>query len=249
MKSVLRRDCRLVSVLALLFFLPFYSTTRAEPSIQAPEKVSSGSMFIVRTEGLDKDAKFVWHSPSQNVILADLLTREGLSPVLLVQPSEDGLIYLVLAWIEGDGPPQMKSVAVLVGKAQPVPDPDPDPDPNPDPDPDPTPQPSPMRVLFLREAQAPAPQSLMSTQIREYLNTHTLKSDGKPEWRVWDDDYVQNNLVFISDLWKQIYAEALRRSNGVRPWVVLSNGTTGFSGPLPDNTDEVLALLKKYGGE
>lgn len=123
---------RCLSTLALAAALLFTTGAAAEPVVHAPERVTAGSMFIVRTEGIDKDSKFNWHPVGGDPILADLLERQTLAPVLLVQPDREGTLYLVLAYLE-DGAPRQISVAVIVGKATPPPPPDPD-----DPDPPPT---------------------------------------------------------------------------------------------------------------
>lgn len=35
---------------------------------------------------------------------------------------------------------------------------------------------------------------------------------------------------------------------GALPWVIISNGKSGYEGPLPGTADEFLALLKRFGG-
>ncbi len=46
----------------------------------------------------------------------------------------------------------------------------------------------------------------------------------------------------------QLWQDALKRKRGALPWLVISNGKSGFEGPLPATVDETLTLLKKYGG-
>jgi hypothetical protein len=42
--------------------------------------------------------------------------------------------------------------------------------------------------------------------------------------------------------------KAMQRPRSGLPWVIISNGTTGYEGPLPDSLTEWEALLAKYGG-
>lgn len=42
--------------------------------------------------------------------------------------------------------------------------------------------------------------------------------------------------------------KAMDRPRSGLPWVIISNGTTGYEGPLPDSLAEWDALLAKYGG-
>ncbi len=39
---------------------------------------------------------------------------------------------------------------------------------------------------------------------------------------------------------------AMKRPRGSLPWIVVSNGTTGYEGPLPANLDATTALVLKY---
>ena len=32
------------------------------------------------------------------------------------------------------------------------------------------------------------------------------------------------------------------------PWLIVSNGRSGYSGPLPLTIDETMQILKRYGG-
>jgi len=149
-----------------------------------------------------------------------------------------------------------KLVIVEVGGGGPTPTPVP-PGPNPPTPPDPTPTPNPapipatgFRVLIIEEkterAKVPAAQLavLFSTTIREYLNAKCVKGpDGKtPECGIFDkDDDVSG--------YSKLLADAMKRPRASTPWIIISDGKTGFEGPLPANVDETLKLLKKYGGE
>lgn len=132
---------------------------------------------------------------------------------------------------------------------RPPPDPDPAPDPKPKPvDPAPIPGDG-LRVLIVYEsadlAKYPSAQNAILTAlpIREYLNAKCPKGpDGKTtEFRIWDKDV---DGYSDSPLW----GDALKRPRASTPWIVISNGKTGFEGPLPATVADTLALLKKYGG-
>lgn len=125
--------------------------------------------------------------------------------------------------------------------------------PTPIPDPIPTPTPTPniagKRMLVVYESKdltklLPTQIALMSSSaLRAYLNTHCEKSSkGHPEYNFWDKDV---DLTNASAVWKN--AMALPRDS--LPWLYVSNGTTGYSGPLPKTEEELMPILKKYLGD
>lgn len=105
-----------------------------------------------------------------------------------------------------------------------------------------------LRMLILEETadrgKLPRPQAaiLTSTKVREYLKAKS------GEMRQLDDDQTAEETAFMSANWKAAYERAKADSKGVTPWVILSNGRTGESRPLPASEDELLTLLKSYGG-
>lgn len=125
--------------------------------------------------------------------------------------------------------------------------------PLPSPTPAPTPPPLPdkgLHVLMLVDSATPstltADQQLALTSgaVRAYLNDHCpLGPDGHThEWRLWDKSVDAANE-------EPVFQTALKRAEGKpMPWIIVSNGTTGYEGALPANADALLALLKKYGG-
>ena len=175
-------------------------------------------------------------------------------PVTLLKDSKTAVVtstvkgrYRLLAYTaKGDMPSAPAICVVVIGEAPPVP-------PGPGPKPDPTP-PAPipvagLRVLIVEETEdrpkLPANQTLIlgSTLLRSWLNASCAKgADGRsPEYRILDKD---TPMATDAKHWQ----DAMKRPRSQLPWIVISNGTTGFEGPLPATVDETLALLKKFGG-
>lgn len=233
-------------VLAAVLLLPRH--TAAEPVIQAPQQVPSGSMFIVRIEGIEKDAKFSWHPIGGAPILADLLDRTTLAPVLLVHPDRDGALHLVVAIDrDGEAPIQLSSTTMVGGTPTPVPVPVP-PGPGPGPTPVP-PGPSGLRVMILEETSERQGLSrgqllaLTSADVRSYLDTKA-----KDRWRLLDDDLDAEDMAGWSQEWIAAYKQAKELSGGTVPFVMVSNGTTGTAVKLPETSAAMLELLRRYGG-
>ena len=127
------------------------------------------------------------------------------------------------------------------------PEPDPEPEPEPDPD-DPDAPPIPLsgfRVLMIYEtADLPMlPESqrqvLYSGQVRQFLGEHCVDEDSRPAYRILDDD---SQFVDSDSSW----ASAMKRPRNSLPWLIVSNGKTGYEGPLPGSVGETLQLLQKY---
>lgn len=140
---------------------------------------------------------------------------------------------------------------VTVQGATPVP-PGPGPTP-PGPTPPTPPQPAPPiagggnRVLIVFESgdlpTYPSGQvaAMQGAELSDYLRAKTARDAENPQgaFRIWDKD------VTTKTAWKDVLA----RPRASHPWVVISNGKTGFEGPLPKTGPEIMALLKKYFGE
>lgn len=108
------------------------------------------------------------------------------------------------------------------------------------------------RVLIVEEtldrSKLPVKQltALTSTKVESYLDAKCAKgADGSAEWQRWDDDI---STAKMNATWQAAMAKYKETSAGATPWVIISNGSTGFSGPLPQTEDDFLALLQKYGG-
>lgn len=162
--------------------------------------------------------------------------------VFIVEPDGSGVVEL--ATVSGDlSNPTIDRRTLILGDA-PAPKPD---DPKPQPDAAPIPA-NGLHVLITIEtsdgAKLPAKQVAILTagSIRDYLDAKCPKVNGTPQYRIWDKDVDTRNE---SKLWQDAFA----RKRGNLPWIVVSNGKTGFEGPLPGTVEETLALLKRFGGE
>ncbi len=152
-----------------------------------------------------------------------------------------------------------ESLAVVKIKSDgpaPGPGPGPGPDPGPKPDPTPTPSDAPIkapgnRVLIVYSEKGkdklPAKQQAILTAkgVRDYLNGKCTADPDRSDWkafRIWPEDTVTTD---VHKTWK----DAMARPRKGLPWIIISTGTKGYEGPLPDDVDATLALLKKYFGE
>lgn len=138
----------------------------------------------------------------------------------------------------------------LKGPVAPEPPPTPPVPPTPPTPPTPPPSPAPIpdpgfRVLIVYES-GDLPTYPIETQIiltgqdvRDFLKANCINEGQTAGFRIYDDDV---NLGSELEVWKQ----AMTRERKSLPWVVISNGTTGFEGPLPKTPTEFLELCKKY---
>lgn len=61
------------------------------------------------------------------------------------------------------------------------------------------------------------------------------------QWRVLD----QHVTLSTESQWVK---DALAVKRDSVPWLLISDGKAGFSGPMPENEADLIELLKKYGG-
>lgn len=221
-------------------------------AVKLPAEVRgvTGSWIIVAPESLD-GGKPRWRIDVglQEVRLDLLLPPETIDKLKgkVVTAAKPGR-YRIEAWnAKGDVASAIATCWVVVGDVPAPPPPDPIPPPNPAPIPYPG-----FRVLITYEtadlAKLPAGQiaALYAREVRDYLNARCSKGpDGKTaEWRLWDRD---TDASAESDAWRYAQARAKGKA-AVYPWITISDGKTGYEGPLPQTVQETLALLRKWGG-
>lgn len=169
----------------------------------------------------------------------------------VVQAQASGMAELIVV-PEGTKDAASVTRKLIESQLAPIPPPVPPEPPKPPTPPAPPPNPAPIpvdgfRSLIVYESadlsKLPAGQlaALYSQQVRDYLTSKcTMGPDGKTkEWRTLDKDVVAD-----SKLWQ----DAMARPRKSLPWIVLSDGKTGFEGPLPATEADLMTLLKKYGG-
>ena len=141
-------------------------------------------------------------------------------------------------------------------------DPEPSPDPAPPTPPAPPPSEAPFRspgfaVLIVREAseagKLPASQRAIfsSGAVHQYCADKCVQlSDGQKFYRIWDDDYSDAQVANVPAELREAYQGTKELWDANTPWIGINDGKGGgYAGPLPATVDEMLALLKKYGGE
>jgi hypothetical protein len=143
------------------------------------------------------------------------------------------------------------STSFAIGDVPLPPDPKPPipPDPKPDPNkPAPIPLPG-FRILIVEESDAAFRKKLTPGQFnfmfgaasRGWLDTITTQEGGQPGYRIYDKDATGVN---DAQSWPR---DALKRTRGSDlPWIIISNGVTGFEGPLPTTESDCKALVQKY---
>ncbi len=135
------------------------------------------------------------------------------------------------------------TVTVTVG-ASPGPTPGPGPQPPLPPGPNVAPiDGSGYRVLFVVESGVALTSSqreiLYGADVRAFLNTTCINVEGTPDWRLLDPD-----TKFTDPSHR--FSKALARPRASLPWIIISNGATGYEGPLPADKAAALSLLRQY---
>lgn len=80
-----------------------------------------------------------------------------------------------------------------------------------------------------------------SAPLHQYLDQNTPKEGMSHGWRIWPSD-----TNYDADENAKQWGDAMKRKRDSLPWIIVSNGKTGFEGPLPGNVDDTMALIKKY---
>jgi hypothetical protein len=228
--------------------------------IAGPTEAKVGSYFLVSIKAPKAEpgrvaSQSLAKPPEGAPPAVELLGKNGEAVYLFQQVIKGEYLFRAAAQVKNpetfDAHDEDTLVVVVGGKPDPDPiDPDPiDPDPVVDPD-----AKGPIFGVVLYDAEgddsltAAQRNSLNSEEVHAYLQAKGLKVGGNVQWRQWDDNRLTDaDLSEESEPLRKAYAEAKAKFNG-KAYVVLSNGKAGFSGPLPETHEAILALLKKYGG-
>jgi len=230
------------------------TTTTVDRQLVLADGTLCGSPETIKDERvIDKDGKTVGFKLNSDRDLEDAnntlvkISSESCEPSKLstgvytiTKPGTHIIKAIVLAqnplsWDEA-------TFTVTIGKPEPGPTPEP---PAPDP---PTPGEAPIegegfRVVFIAETGEQLPPSVedsfYSKLITDYLNSNCIKVEGQPEFRRFDPDTQFTNP-------QHRFAKAMARPRTSLPWLIISNGKSGYEGPFPTTVEATLALLKQY---
>lgn len=171
-----------------------------------------------------------------------------LASTLQVKAAPKGDATVTVQWVVIDFDKKVvsekaKQVTFIVGEPGPPPVP-PKPDP---PKPDPPIPLAGLRVLIIHETNV-GPTALNLIVSGEKVRNYMKEKGAKGGFMALDKDLTPDQLV-AAGLEKWV-PEAFKRWDGKQhPWIIISNGTTGFEGPLPitNAPTDALNLIKKYG--
>lgn len=207
------------------------TTTTGEPTVGPKQEAAA---LVIRS---DRDL-----NDTENVLLkirCDTASFTKLAPNGFVTDSPG--THSVRVMVLGQNPLSWDEELVRVVVGKPIPPPPPPPPPLPD---NPAPIDGPgFRVLFLAESGERLPAEIedafYSREIGDWLNANCIQVDGQPDFRRLDPDsqFTDANHRF---------AKALARPRTAMPWLIISNGVTGYEGQFPGGKNQTLELLKKY---
>lgn len=154
-----------------------------------------------------------------------------------LQPSQLSIMQIVST---KSGKNTYQKISIKIGSG-------PNPPPLPIPDDDTPIETSLLKVLIVEETgkrpTLPEDQQdiLFSVAIRAYAESKCTKTDGNTDFLILD----VNLDVTLMPEWAKT---AMKEPMSSLPFILISNGSTGFAGPLPADEGSTLTLLKKYGG-
>jgi len=235
-----------------LIALLFCCSTAFGQSVTLPERmVSLPGTWVVIAPSKVEGGMPNWRIGAglQEVDLSALLPPEMVGKLRgkVVTAEKPGL-YVVEAWnAKADKASQIATCVVEIkGSTPPIPPTPPTPPDPPVPPPSPAPIPvDGFRVLIIFDDEKTIPklpekqqQIIYSLNVREYLDKACAKSqDGTPEYRMFP--------VKVQGA-EKVWADAMARPRTSLPWMVVSNGKTGWEGPLPGDVAAAMEIFKKH---
>jgi len=223
------------------------STSAQTVTLPVEIKGTRGAWIIVTPKVDGGTPKWRVDSRLQEVDLTQLLPPESLAKIKgkVFTAAVEGRFKVEVWCAKADGVSDIATTWIVVGNGKPV---------TTDPVKPPPAAPAPIsapgfRVLIVEEAQnralLPPGQRLIITSVaptgvRAFCEANCVFGpDGKTkEYRIYDQNAP---MAKESTLWQ----DAMKRPRTSVPWLIVSNGTIGFEGPLPKTIDETLVILKK----
>jgi hypothetical protein len=227
-------------------------SAQAKAVITAPETVAPGDLVILSSEG-STGTVFKWDLIGSNKTF--LPVESNTKAVFATGTPGKYYFYLAVADTDETSGVSIDTAlhTITIGK----PDDDSDTDDGDEEDADTAPFPSEgLVVLIIHEKQTvgtlPEAQKAIFTsqRLQQFLSDNCLRipPENQPGYRIWDDDYSTSQLRETPPVLRSAYQVGVThfRDNNEVPWIILSNGKTGVSQPLPASVDDTLSLIQKY---
>lgn len=223
--------------------LPVHAQT-----VKLPPEVK-GQPGLILVEAETDCTEVLWVVPPNSglqIIPSRLLKDTKTAACVALYPGR----YPIQAIVAKGDKPAYAVTTVVVGDAPPIP---PDPGPKP-PDPKPPDPPSPsapiqaegFKVMMFYEEQKPIPAGqhsiIYGKTVREYLDKKCAPEGKLKGYWIVDQN---TDLSGLAKHWQ----DAAKHPRTSVPWVIVSNGKTGYEGPMPATVAEMMTLLEKYGGK
>lgn len=212
------------------------------------EVVADGPLVIVRADTDCTALEWVVLDPGISLIPGDLL--KDTKTAVVITGGKRGIFRLLAYGAKANIASKPAICYVIVGDVPPTPVPPtpvpPDPVP-PTPVP-PSPAPIPVagfRVLIVEETAergkltAGQRAAIFGKATRDFLDAKCIKESNQAGYWILDKDV---NVSGLADHWRVVFS----RERKSHPWLIVSNGKTGWEGPLPDKIEDTMALLVKY---
>jgi hypothetical protein len=225
---------------AELFYLA--ALLGADPVIDVPKENPVYVPVVAKIKEATKDTKAVW-----KIVPTPAWKEESGQQVRFTGPP--GTYYLSAVHVDFKAQTfgQLEGFTTIKGEGPaPVPPGPTPPGPNPPTPPDPSPIPEPgNRMLLVYETADLAKYTtgqigfMGSTEVRQYLDAKCTKGTNSNGWYMLDKDAVMNAMP---PLWQKAFA----RPRSKLPWLIVSNGATGWEGPMPERYEDAFAKVKEF---
>jgi hypothetical protein len=225
----------------------------APVKIVGPSTVLPYKLVELQAEGDLTGAAVLWDvTPEDDV---DMREQPGGKLTFAAPPGTYKVRCTVVRLKDGQTIADRQRCVVVIGTPTPVP-----PGPNPPTPPTPTPGTAPidgkgLHVLMVYEsadlAKYPVRQldAMQNSKVRGYLNEKCPPGPvgGQREWWMLDKDVDTGQLP---KKWQDAMRRAKADPKFKTPWLIVSNPDMGggYEGPVPDDADKMMELLKRYGG-
>jgi hypothetical protein len=225
----------------------WWAHTNPPPDIVLPSAVAALPGRIVEIDVQSTATDLQWDSKNDPGEW-DLVLIEAGKKNFFVAPNP-GVYTLLLRGIHGGKIVGPYTCTITVGTPAPGPGPIPPVPPVP-PVPPAPPAPIPGTGLRLLAIYDPATLGKLTPAQLDVLNSETvrgwLRSHAAvgPDGKTVESRFLPSNEDMTNE--SKTWQDAFKRPRASLPWLIISNGKTGYEGPLPATVNDMMSLMQKY---